>query len=66
MLLALVAGFSLSQAYRTVAAMMANQLQNDFGSDAFTAVLLAVAALLAAGALAFAWLPAPRSSAGRA
>lgn len=35
-------------------------------TDAFTAVLLAVSALLAIGALAFAWLPAPRPPAGRA
>ena len=31
MLLALTTGFSLSQAYRTVAAMMATQLQHEFG-----------------------------------
>jgi hypothetical protein len=35
-------------------------------ADAFTAVLLAIAALLAAGALAFALLPAPRPVTGRA
>jgi predicted MFS family arabinose efflux permease len=34
MLLALGTAFSLSQAYRTVAAMMANQLQRDFGLSA--------------------------------
>ena len=34
MLLALGAAFSLSQAYRTVAAMMANQLQRDFALSA--------------------------------
>ena len=31
------------------------------GMDAYTAVLLSVAALLSAGAAAFAWLPSPRS-----
>jgi predicted MFS family arabinose efflux permease len=35
-------------------------------ADAFTAVLLTVAALLTVGALAFAWLPGPRPSSGRA
>lgn len=34
MLLALAGGFSLSQAYRTVAAIMATQLQHDFGLSA--------------------------------
>jgi predicted MFS family arabinose efflux permease len=34
MLLALTTGFSLSQAYRTVAAMMATQLQQEFGLTA--------------------------------
>ena len=34
MLFALATAFSLSQAYRTVAAMMANQLQRDFGLSA--------------------------------
>lgn len=34
MLLALAAGFSLSQAYRTVAAIMATQLQHDFSLSA--------------------------------
>ena len=34
MLLALTTGFSLSQAYRTVSAMMATQLQQEFGLSA--------------------------------
>jgi hypothetical protein len=34
-------------------------------ADPFTAVLLTVASLLALGALAFAWLPAPQPAGGR-
>ena len=37
------------------------QAAKSWGADPYTAVLLAVAALLAAGAAAFAWLPAPHA-----
>jgi predicted MFS family arabinose efflux permease len=58
--MAMFLGIALMQWLTGAAASMAHVLR----ADPFTAVLMAVAALLAAGALAFAWLPAPTRQAG--
>jgi hypothetical protein len=55
-------GVALMQWLTGAVASMAHARQ----TDAFTAVLVATSALLTVGAIAFAWLPAPRLSAGRA
>jgi sugar phosphate permease len=51
MLLALATGFALSQAYRTVSAMMATQLQQEFGLSAQQLGMFAAMFHLSFGAL---------------
>ena len=60
--MAMFLGIALMQSLTGAVASMAQARQ----TDPFTAVLLAVAALLLAGALAFAWLPGPRPAGERA
>ena len=60
--MAMFLGIALMQWVTGIVASVAQARQ----ADPFTAVLLTVAALLALGALAFAWLPAPQPVRGRA
>jgi predicted MFS family arabinose efflux permease len=60
--MAMFLGIALMQWITGAVASLAHARQ----ADAFTAVLLAIAAMLAAGALGFALLPAPRPAGGRA
>ena len=55
--MAMFLGIAVMQWFSGVVA----QAAKSWGADPYTAVLLAVAALLAAGAAAFAWLPAPHA-----
>jgi hypothetical protein len=60
--MAMFLGIALMQWVTGVAASIVQERQ----ADPFTAVLLAIAALLVAGGVAFAWLPAPRLPGARA
>jgi predicted MFS family arabinose efflux permease len=59
--MAMFLGIALMQWVTGIVASVAQARQ----ADPFTAVLLTVASLLALGALAFAWLPAPQPAGGR-